>query len=90
MGVLAESQTLLLVLQAAEVPQNLLKARIITDHLWHRDEILRATSMIDGVAPTFHDNRVGIRKGAKEVILDGSCWFRPFNGHCLGSVGLKK
>jgi hypothetical protein len=36
---------LLLVLQAAEVPQNLLKARIITDHLWHKNEILRATSM---------------------------------------------
>ena len=87
MRVLPESQTLPFVLEAAEVPQNLLKARIITDHLLHRNQILRATPM---AAPTFHDNRVWIRKGAKEVKLDDSCWFQPFNGHCLGSVGLKK
>ena len=34
--VLAESQTFLLVLKPAEVPQNLLKAWIVTKNLWHR------------------------------------------------------
>jgi hypothetical protein len=36
---------LLLVLGAAEVPQNLLKAWIATKQLWHRNQILEPTSI---------------------------------------------
>ena len=45
MRVLYESQTSILVLETAEVPQNLLKAWTVTEHLWHRNQILGATSM---------------------------------------------
>jgi hypothetical protein len=37
MRVLPESQTVLLVLEMAEVPQNLFKAWTVTEHLWHRN-----------------------------------------------------
>ena len=39
MRVLPESQTALLVLEMAEVPQNLFKAWAFVEHLWHRNEI---------------------------------------------------
>jgi hypothetical protein len=45
MRVLPESQTLLLVLETAEVPQNLSKAWTVTEHLWDRNQILGATSI---------------------------------------------
>jgi hypothetical protein len=40
MRVLFESQTFLIVPETAEVPQNLFKAWIVTEHLWYRDQIL--------------------------------------------------
>jgi hypothetical protein len=43
--VLPESQTLLLVLETAKVPQNLLKAWTVTEYLWYRNQILGATSI---------------------------------------------
>ena len=45
MGILPESQTLLLVFETAEVPQNLLKAWAVTENLWHRNQISGATSI---------------------------------------------
>jgi hypothetical protein len=45
MRVVPESQPLLLVLETAKVPQNLLKARTVTEYLWHRNRILGATSI---------------------------------------------
>ena len=38
MRVLPESQTLLLVLETAEVPQNLLKAWTVAEHLWYKND----------------------------------------------------
>ena len=45
MRVVPESQPLLLVLETAEVPQNLLKAWTVTEHLWHGNQILGVTSI---------------------------------------------
>jgi hypothetical protein len=45
MGVVPEVQTFLLVLETAEVPQNLLKAWISTEPLWYRNQIMGATSI---------------------------------------------
>jgi hypothetical protein len=45
MRVVPESQTLLLVLETAKVPQNLLKAWTVTEYLWYRNQILGATSI---------------------------------------------
>ena len=39
MRVVLESQTFLLVLNTAEIPQNLSKARILTKHLWHKNQL---------------------------------------------------
>ena len=44
--VLSEGQTLLLVLEMAEVPKNLLNARIVIEHLWHRNQTLGGTSIV--------------------------------------------
>jgi hypothetical protein len=35
MRVVREGQTFILVLETEEVPQNLLKAWTVTEHLWH-------------------------------------------------------
>ena len=45
MRVLHECQTLLLVLETAEVPQDLLKAWTVTEHLWYINQIQGATSI---------------------------------------------
>jgi hypothetical protein len=39
MRVFPESQTFLLVLETAEIPQNLLKARSIAENLWYGNQI---------------------------------------------------
>lgn len=43
MRILFESQTLPLVLETAEVPQNLLNAWAVTENLWHKNQMLGAT-----------------------------------------------
>ena len=48
MRVVPESQTMLLILETAEVPKNLFKTWIVTEEFWHRidrDQILGATSI---------------------------------------------
>jgi hypothetical protein len=45
MRVLSESQTLLRVLETAEVPQNFLKTSTGTEHLWRRYQIMGAKSI---------------------------------------------
>ena len=41
--VVPESQTMLLILETAEVPKNLFKAWIFTEELWHENQILGVT-----------------------------------------------
>ena len=43
MRVLLKSQTSLLVLETAKVPQNLLHAWIVTENLWYENQMLGAT-----------------------------------------------
>ena len=45
MGILLESQTILLIPETAKVPQKLLKTWTVTEHLWHRNQILGGTSI---------------------------------------------
>jgi hypothetical protein len=90
MGVLLESQTLLLVLKKAEVPQNLLDAWIVAEDLWNRDKSQATRRTSDGVALTFHDDWAVIRKRVKEVKLDYPCWFRPFIVHWLRFVSVER
>ena len=87
--VLPKGQTLLLVLEMAEVPQNLFNARIVTEHLWHRNEESDTGRDTDIVAPTFHDDRVSVKKRAKDMKLDFPCSIRPFVVHWLGFVNIK-
>lgn len=44
MRVVPESQTLLLVIETAKVPQNLLNTWVVTEHHWHRSQILEVIS----------------------------------------------
>jgi hypothetical protein len=43
MRVLLKSQTLLLVLETAKVPQYLLNAWTVTENIWHENQMLGAT-----------------------------------------------
>jgi hypothetical protein len=45
MRVIPESQTFLLDLETAEVPQYLLKARTVTEQFWYKNQIPGETSM---------------------------------------------
>ena len=70
MWVVLERQTLFLIFETVEVPQNLFKARRFTQHLWHAAWESNIGRYINNMARTLHDDRMGVRKGAKEMELD--------------------
>ena len=43
----------------------------------------------NSMAPTFHDDRLRVRKGGKEMKLDYPCWFWPFITHWLGFISIE-
>jgi hypothetical protein len=61
---------LFLIFETIEVPQNLFKARGFTQHLWHAARESVNGRYISNVARTLHDDRMDVRKGAKEMELD--------------------
>jgi hypothetical protein len=90
MWVVLGRQTLFLIFETIEVPQNFFKARRFTQHLWHAARESDIERHINYVARTLHDDRMGVRKGAKEMELDYPRQLsRPTITHWLGIISIE-